>query len=71
MVNRWPEWIDAVQTAGIIVSTLVLAYVANLLRVAARDLSRNMRAVLDRQVDIERRLEKLEAEAHSRFHDNS
>lgn len=65
-VDNFQTWIDAVQTAAIVISTLVLAYVANLLRVAASDLTRDMRTVLDRQVELDRRLGKLEAEAHSR-----
>ena len=65
-MDNFQTWIDAVQTAAIVVSTLILAYVANLLRIGAQSLGRDMRAIVDRQVDVERRVDKLEAEAHSR-----
>ena len=57
---RADQWVDAVQTVGIVVSTLILAYMANLLRLGAQNLTRDMRTVLNRQADIEARLKKLE-----------
>jgi hypothetical protein len=54
------QFVDAVQTTAIVVSLLAFIWIANLLRIAAQNLVRDMRTVLDRQVELERRLKALE-----------
>jgi hypothetical protein len=66
------HWIDAIQTigivvcaSGIIVSCLALLFVANLLRVAAKVLTKDMRTIIEQLAVNSSRIDDLEAELHA------